>query len=80
MTEINRYCSPYSLLVLTPKKLIRVYCPFNVEAVSNAKGILKGNIYRVILVKIYTDRQMIYVIGDKAYSYYMFKILLKDDP
>ena len=76
MTEINRYCSPYSLLVLTPKKLIRMYCPFNVEAVSNANGILKGNIYRVMKVQIYTDRRMIYVIDNATYMYHLFKILL----
>jgi len=76
MTEINRYCSPYSLLVLTPKKLIRLYCPFSVEAVHNAQGIRMGEEYKVSKVQIYTDRKMIYMINSTAYSYSLFRILI----
>lgn len=75
MNEINRYCSPYSLLVLTPKKLLRLYCPFAVEALYNSEGISKGESYQVSKVQIYTDRKMVYIINETAYIYSVFRII-----
>ena len=76
MTEINRYCSPYSLLVLTPKKLVRLYCPFAVEALYNSESITRGESYQVSKVQIFTDRKMVYIINETAYIYSLFRIMI----
>ena len=76
LTEINRYCSPYSLLVLTPKKLVRLYCPFKVKAMYNSNGINKGEEYQVGKVQIQTNRKIIYIINGSAYIYSLFRIII----
>ena len=76
MNQINRYCSPYSLLVLTPKKLLRLHCPFMVEALYNSDGIAEGGRYQVGKVLIYEDRKLVYIINSKAYLFSLFRIII----
>jgi hypothetical protein len=53
LKEINKYCSPYSLLVITSNgKLIRVDCPFMVEVSIDIDTFKKGESLIVQAVKM----------------------------
>jgi hypothetical protein len=79
LAEINRYCDPYSILVVTNKRrLIRLKCPFEAEAVINIDKLKKGQIVKVEAVKINTQLQLLYLVQRKYYSYSYFKINPKE--
>lgn len=74
--EVNRYISPFSILVITPKKIVRLYCPFNAKVVIPV-GLLKPDqLVKVDQVKTTQEKQLVFLIERKAYYYYHFWILI----
>lgn len=76
LSEIARYCDPNSLLVATSGKILRLYTPFQVELILPVEGLKLGDLFWVDKVKISTDLQMVYIIKDKGYYYYLFSIII----
>jgi len=75
IAEINKYCDPYSILVVTNKKrLIRLKCPFEVETIINIGKLTKGQTVKVEAVKINSHLQLLYLVQRKYYLYSYFKI------
>jgi len=74
--EINRNCSPYSLLVITPKKLIRLHCPFAAIVIIPVGDLKLDQQIKVQQVKTTKEKQLVYLIDNKAYYYHYFTILL----
>lgn len=75
IAEINKYCDPHSILVVTNKnKLIRLNCPFKVEIIQSIDVLKVGEIRFVEMVKVDTMLQLVYVINGKGYHYRYFKI------
>lgn len=75
IAEINKYCDPHSILVVTNKnKLIRLNCPFKVEVFQSIDEFKVGEIKFVEMVKVNTLLQLVYVINGKGYNYWHFKI------
>jgi hypothetical protein len=73
--EINRYCSPKSLLVITPKgKLIRIYCPFQVQCIEPVDQLKEFGLYMVSSVLMTEVGVIVYVIGNDSYHYHNFLI------
>ncbi len=75
--EINRYCSPYSILIITPTRLIRIYTPFKVEVISSSLELSIGDIVIVTKVLISENLYLVYIIDGKGYYYYHFTIIVK---
>lgn len=77
--ELNMYCDPRSILVVTNKRrLIRLNCPFDVEVVKNNTGLKKGDKKRVDAVKIDVAGKLVYRIEQKLYYYHNFKICIPE--
>ncbi len=72
--EINRYCSPYALLVITPKKLMRIHCPFEAIVIIPVGLLQLNQVVKVRQVKTTKDKILVYLIDQKAYYYYHFAI------
>ena len=77
MAEINRYCSPYSILVITPGRLLRLYCPFKVRVIFPVKKFNPGEILKVSQVLLTHDLYMVYMINKEGYFYYHFAIIVE---
>lgn len=76
IAEINKYCTPDSILIVTSqRKLIRLFCPFNVKAIQNVGKIKFEEIVTVTKVKISISLQLLYIIGGDKYLYNNFIIL-----
>ena len=79
LQEINKYCSPYSLLVITAKgMLIRIDCPFQVKVRLAIDSFKKGESLIVQAVKMDLNYTLVYTINGKGYYYFNFIILLVD--
>ena len=77
LQEINKYCSPYSLLVITEKGvLIRIDCPFHVKVRIAIDTFKKGESLIVQEVKMDLSYTLVYTINGKTYYYYHFVILI----
>ena len=77
--EINKYCSPYSLLVITEKGiLVRIDCPFEVKVRIAVDNFKKGENLIVQAVKMDLSYTLVYTVSGKSYYYYHFIILLVD--
>lgn len=73
--EINRYCSPKSLLVVTSiGKLIRIYCPFTVQCIRPVDQLSKFGLYMVSSVLMTEAGAIVYVISNDSYHYHDFLI------
>jgi hypothetical protein len=73
--EINRYCSPKSLLVITPTgRLVRIYCPFQVQCIERVDQIEEFGLYLVSSVLMTEVGGIVYVIGNESYHYQNFLI------
>jgi hypothetical protein len=73
--EINRYCSPKSLLVITPKgTLIRIYCPFQVQCIEQVEQLNEFGLYMVNSVLMTEVGVIVYVIDNNSYHYHNFLI------
>jgi len=70
------YISPFSLLVIVGKgKLIRLHCPFIVQAITSDYGLVPEQKYPVTLVRNDPLLLMLYRIGDRFYPFSAFRIL-----
>ena len=76
LDEFSRLCDPYSLYVIWGKSLYKVSCPFRVRLIVDCGDWKKGTIKYVQRVLVTNKLQMVYLIGDKAYHFYLFQILL----
>lgn len=75
--EINRWCSPASLLVIKKNgELIRLFCPFNVVVIYPIEELKKGSMQIVVQVKMDKQYTPVYVIGNKGYYYWNFSICI----
>lgn len=75
--EINLYCSPASLLVVTGNGLLlRIYCPFTVLVIREVDCYKVGEKLSVIQVKMDVKLTLVYIINNKGYYYYNFALLL----
>jgi hypothetical protein len=73
--EINRYCNPRSLLVISPQgRLKRIYCPFQVQCIEAASGLTEFGLYSATSVKMSTSGTIVYVVDGEHYPYYHFAI------
>lgn len=79
IAEINKYCDPHSILVVTNKnKLIRLKCPFKVKVIQSIDVFKIEEIMFVEMVKVDAMLQLVYVINGKAYYYRYFRICFTD--
>lgn len=79
--EINKYCSPESMLVVTFKgELIRLYCPFDVVVINSVDIYSVGDKAKVTEVKMDNDLILVYIIKGKGFYYYNFMILQFSNP
>jgi len=73
--EINRYCSPKSLLVVNPLgKLSRIYCPFPVMCIEQVGTMKEFGIYSVKSVLMTEKGSIVFVIDDVSYHHSQFRI------
>ena len=73
--DINKYTSSESLLVHTQGNgLVRLYCPFKVKVIRSVDSFMVGQELEVVSVKVSSDLELIYVIGNKGYYHYYFSI------
>jgi hypothetical protein len=75
--EIVKYTDPFSILAIAGKTLIRVRCPFKVRVLVDIGSLKAGDLVFVDLVMITRDLRMVYIIKEKGYHFYFFRILLK---
>jgi hypothetical protein len=76
IAEINKYCTPNSILIVTKnKKLIRLFCPFYVKTLQDVGFIKKDEVVKVEKVKITQSLELVYIIGGYNYLYKYFTIL-----
>jgi hypothetical protein len=77
LAAINEHCRPDSLLIIDKTgKLRRLYCPFKVITNYTFSLYKVGRIVDVQAVKITPDLLMVYVVGQVAYPYYLFRVIL----
>lgn len=74
--ELFKIVSTDSILVLTSdKKLIRLYCPFQVICKVNVPPLEKNGEYFVQAVKMTLQLEDVFIIEGKAYFYWYFTIV-----
>ena len=73
--EIYQYCDDHSILIIDSEGQIRrIYCPFAVMCIIDVDVYKRGEYVVVTAVKIAKNLLLVYVIGQKNYYYYFFKI------
>lgn len=75
--EIVKYTDPFSILAIAGRTLIRIRCPFKVRVLVDIAGWKAGDVVYVDLIMITRDLKMVYVIKERGYVFYYFRILLK---
>lgn len=74
--DIFRYCKIDSILVINNRgHLQRLDCPFEVVVISNVGELQKGLICLVSAVKIDLSLIDVYIIRNKAYYFFNFRVL-----
>jgi hypothetical protein len=74
--EIFRYCKIDSILVINKTgQLERLDCPFEVLVIQNVGELYKGLICLVNAVKLDLSLIDVYIIGNKAYYFFNFRVL-----
>lgn len=64
-----------SLLIVNEKgNLARIKCPFWVLVLKDVDIFVVGDLTLVESVRIHTASDLIYVINDKCFNYYLFQI------
>lgn len=77
ITDIEKYCSPASLLVINNNgELIRLFCPFRVLVIHRIGDFKEGETVPVSQVKVDARLILVYVIKNKGYYYWNFTILI----
>jgi hypothetical protein len=70
------YLSPYSLLVYTPNRIIRIYCPFTIISMVNLGELFRHMQYPVDMVKTLPEGHLAYQIQGEWYYYGSLQIVL----
>jgi hypothetical protein len=74
--EIFKYCKIDSILVINKNGLLeRLQCPFEVLVIQDVGELYKGLICLVNAVKIDISLVDVYIIRDKAYYFFNFRVL-----
>ena len=74
--EIFKYCKIDSSLVIGKSgQLQRLQCPFEVLVISDVGELKKGLICLVNAVKLGLSLIDVYIIGNKAYYFFNFRVL-----
>ena len=74
--EVFKYCKTDSILVMSKTgQLQRLQCPFEVVVISNVGELYKGLICLVSAVNIDLTLIDVYIIRDKAYYFFNFRVL-----
>ena len=74
--EIFKYCKTDSILVINKSgHLQRLQCPFEVLVIQNVGELHKGLICLVNAVKIDLTLIDVYIIRNKAYYFFNFRVL-----
>ena len=74
--EIFKYCKIDSMLVINKEgQLQRLQCPFEVVVISDVGELYKGLICLVSAVKLDLTLIDVYVIGNKAYYFFNFRVI-----
>ena len=77
LAELLKYSSPNSILVVTWRnKLIELKTPFQVQLIQDIGELKKDELAIVSLVKLATNMKTVFIIENKAYFYYYFKIVI----
>jgi hypothetical protein len=76
LNEIIRYVSDNSILIITPTKVLRIYCPFTVKPLVDFQNIDRKKVYSVTNVKIDVNLHTVYIIKGKAYNIKLFLLML----
>lgn len=74
--EIFKYCRSDSILILDQNgQLSRLVCPFMVIVIVDVPPLIKGQEKAVIAVKLAENLIDVYIIEEKAFYHYNFKII-----
>jgi hypothetical protein len=74
--EVFKYCKTESILVMDSKgDLKRLQCPFEVLVIQDVGELCKGLICLVNAVKLDLSLVDVYIIRDKAYYFFNFRVL-----
>jgi len=74
--EIFKYCTNDSILVIDQKgSLSRLRCPFLVLVIVDVPPLKEGQERPVIAVKVADNLVDVYIIEEKAFYHYNFKII-----
>ena len=74
--DIFKYCKTDSILVIDKTgQLQRLDCPFEVVVIQTVGELQKGLIYLVSAVKIDLNLIDVYIIRNKAYYFFNFRVL-----
>ena len=74
--DIFKYCKIDSILVIGKSgQLQRLQCPFEVLVISDVGELRKGLICLVNAVKLDLSLIDVYIIGNKAYYFFNFRVL-----
>lgn len=74
--EVFKYCKIDSILVINKTGQIqRFHCPFEVLVIQNVGELCKGLICLVSAVKIDLSLIDVYIIQNKAYYFFNFRVL-----
>ena len=74
--EVFRYCKIDSILVINKQgHLQRLDCPFEVVVISDVGELYKGLICLVSAVKLDIRLIDVYIIRNKAYYFFNFRVL-----
>ncbi len=74
--EVFKYCKIDSILVIDKTgQLQRFQCPFEVVVISDVGELTKGLICLVYAVKLDLSLVDVYIIQNKAYYFFNFRVL-----
>ena len=74
--DLFRYCKTDSVLIISAEgHLERLWCPFKVSVIVGVRPLKKGQEKAVIAVKVAENLVDVYVIEEKAFYHYNFKLL-----
>jgi hypothetical protein len=74
--EVFKYCKTDSILVMNKMgQLQRLQCPFEVMVIQDVGELYRGLICLVSAVKIDLTLIDVYIIRDKAYYFFNFRVL-----
>ena len=74
--EVFKYCKTDSILVMSKSgQLQRLQCPFEVMVIQDVGELYRGLICLVSAVKIDLSLIDVYIIKDKAYYFFNFRVL-----